>query len=303
MLRVISLKVIPIVPRGFCHGVYRAIRIVEEVVKDTSYPRPIHVLGMIVHNRHVVGDLDSLGVVTVDDPALSRLELLDRIDSGTVVITAHGAASEVIRKAKAKGLTVVDATCRDVYRSHDAIKSHLERGYQVIFVGKRSHPETEAITAIDKRIKLVESVADIPLLPAFTEPVFVANQTTFSINDIEVIIARLQERYSRLDVEDEICNATRVRQEAVIAQNQGADLCYIVGDPRSNNTQNLVRLSTEVTKTRTLLIESVSDIDIHDLVDVKTVTVSSGASTPNRITAEVVAFLKAFPSPTDKKTD
>ncbi len=288
------MKVIPITPRGFCPGVVRAIKIVEKVLKEDRYSRPIYVLGMIVHNKFVVSDLQAKGVITLDNPKLSRLELLEGISSGTIIVTAHGASKEVFDKIKELGFNMVDATCQDVYKTHASIKEHLLHGYKVIFIGKNKHPETEAILALDKSILLVETLADVQMLPSLDQPVFVANQTTFSIRDIEVIIDQLRIKYPLLIAEDEICNSTRVRQEALIAGNQNVDLCYVVGDFRSNNTRNLVKTSIEATNTKTILIESVNDIDPEDLKNIKIVSVTSGASTPTHITKDVIQYLTGY---------
>ncbi|MBN2504097.1 MAG: 4-hydroxy-3-methylbut-2-enyl diphosphate reductase [Bacilli bacterium] len=288
------MKVVTITPRGFCPGVVRAIKVVDDVIKDPSYPRPIQVLGMIVHNRKVVQELTEKGVVTVDEPGLSRLELLDKIDSGTVIITAHGADPAVFLKAKEKGLILVDATCQDVYKTHETVKRKLLQGKTVIFIGKDQHPETEAILGLDDRILLVENERDIDTLSPSSESVFVTNQTTLNIRDLESIFAQLRVKYPNIEIEDEICNSTRIRQEAIIAGNNGVDLCYIVGDPRSNNTQSLVKVSTEISKTKTKLIQDVQDIDIADLRDVKIVSVSSGASTPTKTTRDVIEFLEQY---------
>ncbi len=288
------MKVIPIVPRGFCPGVVRAIKIVESIVADPEYPRPIQVLGMIVHNRKVVEDLANKGVITLDDPGLTRLELVDRIHSGTVVITAHGADQAVFQKIRDKGLRLVDATCADVYKTHDIVKRQLSAGMKVIYIGKKGHPETEAILAIDRDILLIEELDDINHLPEFNEPLFVTNQTTFSIIDLETIFSRLREKYPNIIIQDEICNSTRIRQEAIINSNKDVDLCYIVGDPRSNNTRSLVLISENVTHTKTILIQDYHEINPSDLENVRIVSVSSGASTPTLTTRKVIEYLENY---------
>ncbi|HKL47555.1 MAG TPA: hypothetical protein VJ878_02710, partial [Candidatus Izemoplasmatales bacterium] len=128
-------------PRGFCKGVHFAIEKVKAVLQSTQYPKPIYILGYIVHNKHVVDALGELGAITLDDKEKSRLELIDDIDSGTVVISAHGTPLEVIKKIKDKGLNLVDATCKDVYVTHDLIKAYLKKDYQVVYIGKKNHPE------------------------------------------------------------------------------------------------------------------------------------------------------------------
>ncbi|MGI6392458.1 MAG: 4-hydroxy-3-methylbut-2-enyl diphosphate reductase [Candidatus Izemoplasmatales bacterium] len=290
------MKVLPITPRGFCPGVVRAIAIVEKVLADPTYPRPIQILGMIVHNRYVVDELKAKGALTVFDEGRSRMDLLAGIDHGTIVITAHGADPKVFKKARDKGLAIVDATCKDVYLTHETILQKLEKGYEIIFVGKRNHPETEAVSGLSERITVIESVDDIATLPDLGQFLFATNQTTFSHLDLETVFTALKDKYPKIEIQDEICHSTRIRQEAIIAfnTNQTVDLCYIVGDPLSNNSRNLAQISETKTKTKTLLIESVADIKPSDLENVSVVSVSSGASTPSKLTNEVIAYLQSL---------
>src|SRR5690349_21467086 len=113
------MKVKPITPRGYCMGVIRAIQMVK---KSTNLPKSIYILGMIVHNQYIVDAFSLIGIKTIDKKGATRLELLEEIDQGTVVITAHGASKEVFEKAKEKGLYILDATCPDVVTTHNLIK-------------------------------------------------------------------------------------------------------------------------------------------------------------------------------------
>lgn len=291
------MQVISIRPRGFCPGVARAIRLVETALNDPTIKRPLLILGMIVHNSHVVKELEKKGAITLDEPGKTRLELLESVKEGTVVITAHGASDDVMARIKAKGLDVIDATCKDVTRTHEAIKRHLDATEQVLFVGKRHHPETEAILAISPEILLVDPSESDQSFPSSDKAIYVTNQTTLSQTELERIFNRLRDTYPDLLIENELCDSTRIRQEAILIHNRGVDLCYIVGDPRSNNTQSLVELSREKTKVPTYLIESVADINPLHLVGIDRVSVSSGASTPPEITEEVITYLRNYPKP------
>lgn len=282
-------------PRGFCKGVHFAIEKVKEVLKSDAYPKPVYVLGFIVHNKYVVDELSELGAITLDDKNKSRLELVDEIDSGTIVISAHGTPIDVIEKIKSKNITLVDATCQDVYTTHDLIKAYLKNSYNVIYIGKKNHPETNASLSLGDHVYLLENPEDVEDLK-IKEPIFVTNQTTFSIKDIFNIHQALKKKYNDIIITEEICNATRIRQNAIIKANEDADLCYIVGDPRSNNSKNLAKISENFTQTKTFLIQSLKDINVSDLKGVKKVTVSSGASTPEYLTKEVVSFLKSYAS-------
>lgn len=282
-------------PRGFCKGVYFAIEKVKEILNSKEYPKPIYVLGYIVHNKFVVEELKALGAITLDDLTKSRLELIDNINSGTIVISAHGTPIDVINKIKAKGLTLVDATCKDVYITHDLIKEYLKKDYDIIYIGKKNHPETNASLALGKNIYLVETIKDIETIKT-DKKIFVTNQTTFSIKDILPIHEAINLKFPNAIITEEICNATRLRQNAIIKANSDVDLCYIVGDKRSNNSRNLVKISEKFTKTKTLLIQSVKDIKESDIKAIKVVSVSSGASTPEYLTKAVIDFLDNYQS-------
>ncbi len=280
-------------PRGFCKGVHFAIEKVKEVLNSKDYPRPIYVLGYIVHNKHVVDEITELGAITLDDKDKSRIDLINEIDTGTIIISAHGTPLDVIDRIKEKNLTLVDATCQDVYITHDLIKAYLKKDYQVIYIGKKDHPETNASLSLGKNVYLVETTDDVKNIQ-MNEPIFVTNQTTFSIKDIFDIHLALKDKYQDIIITEEICNATRIRQNAIIQANNDVDLCYIVGDPRSNNSKNLVKISELITNTKTFLIQSVDDISIDDLKGVHIVSVSSGASTPEHLTKSVIEFLKNY---------
>ena len=288
------MKVIPITPRGYCPGVVKAIDIVNKAVADPRIPRPIYILGMIVHNRFVVDDFTAKGVITLSSPGKTRLELLDLIDSGTVIITAHGTEDAVIAKIKAKGLHLINATCKDVQKTHDLIKDYLSEGFDVLFIGKKGHPETEGAMGIGASVRLIETLADIDSLGPLAPKLFVTNQTTLSLKDLDQLLTVLKSKYPQAVISDEICNSTRIRQEALLALNQAVDLCLVIGDPHSNNTQSLAKLSQIETKTDTRLIESLEDLDIGWLKDVETISVTSGASTPTAITNAVIDYLKRF---------
>ena len=282
-----------ITPRGFCKGVYNAVEIVKNSLIDKTLPRPIYVLGFIVHNQYVVDELTSLGAITLDDRFTSRLDLVKDLKKGTVILSAHGTDITVKEKILENNLTLIDATCNDVYKTHDSIKKYLEKGYNIVYIGKTNHPETVSSISLSDKITLIETPQDLDATK-LQEPLFVTNQTTFSINDLLPIHDKIRSLYKDVVITEEICNATRFRQNAIINANKDVDLCYIVGDPRSNNSRNLVKISKELTNTKTILIQSVKDISEVDLIGVKKVSVSSGASTPSHLTEEVINYLSFY---------
>jgi 4-hydroxy-3-methylbut-2-en-1-yl diphosphate reductase len=290
-----DMKVIDLTPRGYCHGVLSALAMVKKVIRTESYPRPIYILGQIVHNEKITQAFKAHGVISLDMPGKTRLELLDTIDSGTVIFTAHGISDQAIRIAKEKGLTTLNATCRDVTKVHTAVKNKLEEGYHVIYIGHRNHPEPEAILAISDKIHFVEHEKDALLLPEslLEHKVFVTNQTTLSLYDIESVLKIIETKFPNYVFDNEICNATTVRQEAVMKQEK-VDLMLVVGDQKSSNSNKLAFVGEKIQGISSKLIAGVEDINIQWLMDIESVSVTSGASTPTKVTEEVILFLHQF---------
>jgi len=289
------VQVVKISPRGYCYGVVDAMQLAKRVALDPSVPRPIHVLGQIVHNRHAVETLTALGIVSLD--GADRMALLDQIESGTVVFTAHGVSPAVKQAARAKGLNCVDATCPDVTRTHDLVLYLVQRGYEVIYVGMRGHPEPEGVIGeAPDHVHLVETATDVDQLSLEATLVAVATQTTVSQWDTAEVIARIVARYPHAVVNNDICHATLERQQAAVNQAEDADLVIVVGDERSNNSRRLVQVVQEIAKRPAYLVDSVADIKAEWLDGAQTVAVTSGSSTPTEVTRAVVEYLQAVGS-------
>ena len=125
------MEVIKISPRGYCYGVVDALQIVRQAAKDPALPRPIYIIGQIVHNRHAIEELTSLGVITLDGP--DRASILEQATTGTVIFTAHGISPELKERAMEKGLNIIDATCPDVGRTHTLVRELVGKGYEIIY--------------------------------------------------------------------------------------------------------------------------------------------------------------------------
>jgi 4-hydroxy-3-methylbut-2-enyl diphosphate reductase len=294
------MDVVKISPRGYCYGVVDAMVLAMQTVKNLDLPRPIHILGMIVHNRHVTEAFANEGIITLDGD--NRLELLDRIESGTVIFTAHGVSPEVRKKARDKGLTIVDATCPDVTRTHELIREKVADGYEIIYIGKKNHPEPEGAVGIaPQHVHLIEKEEEIERLDIPSDRIVITNQTTMSQWDIKHIINRLLARYPQAEIYNEICLATQVRQEAVAEQAREADLVLVVGDPRSNNSNRLAQVAEQIAGVKAYRIADVTEIRREWLTWPRKVAVTSGASTPTPITNEVIQYLEQF-DPKDPNT-
>ena len=288
------MEIVKISPRGYCYGVVDAMVLALQTAKNQNMPRPIYILGMIVHNAHVTQAFESEGVITLDGP--NRLDILDQIDTGTVIFTAHGVSPEVRAKAAAKGLAIVDATCPDVTKTHDLIKLKSAEGYHTIYIGKKGHPEPEgAIGVAPTMVHLIEKEEEIEKL-SFSEDtkLLITNQTTMSQWDIKHIIKKLKQKFPWADVHNEICLATQVRQEAVAGQAGEAQLCIVVGDPRSNNSNRLAQVSEQIAGVKAYRIADLSELKREWLQGIDRVAVTSGASTPTALTKEVIDYLEKY---------
>lgn len=283
------MEVKTIVPRGYCKGVVRAIEIAKKAAKEEG---PVYILGMIVHNQYIVNALAQLGVRTIDQKGKTRQELLDQIDEGTVIITAHGAGDGVFEKAKQKGLKIIDASCPDVIKTHTLIKDKLNQGYEILYIGKKGHPEAEGAISIDsQRIHLISTQNDIKQMNP-EKSYIITNQTTMSLYDVYDLCEYAKEVLPHVEIEKETCTATKVRQEAIQNIDEDVDIIFIVGDPHSNNTKKLASIAGK--KKEVYMIESLQDLDINLLKGRQKAAVSSGASTPTYLTNQVIEFIKQF---------
>ncbi len=289
------MEVVKISPRGYCYGVVDAMVLALQTARNLDLPRPIYILGMIVHNSHVTDSFKDEGIITLDGP--NRLEILEQIESGTVIFTAHGVSPEVRKRARDKGLTIVDATCPDVTKTHDLIREKVADGYDVIYIGKKGHPEPEGAVGIaPEHVHLIEKEEEIAQLDLKNDRIIITNQTTMSQWDIKHLIAKLLQTYPSAEIHNEICLATQVRQEAVADQAGQAQLCIVVGDPRSNNSNRLAQVSSEIAGVPAYRISDLSELKREWLEGIERVAVTSGASTPTPLTKEVIQYLEQYDS-------
>jgi 4-hydroxy-3-methylbut-2-enyl diphosphate reductase len=290
------MEVIKISPRGYCYGVVDALQIARQAAKDTTLPRPIYIIGQIIHNRHAIDELTNMGVITLDGP--DRLTILEQVKEGTVIFTAHGVSPLVKERAQQRGLHCIDATCPDVTVTHDLVRNLVSQGYYIIYIGKKGHPEPEGVMGeIPGHVSLVETEADVDELqlePQQEARIAVSTQTTLSKWDTQRVIQRIKSRYPHAEVHIDICAATQKRQEAVAMQAKGADLTVVVGDPRSNNTNRLVQVSEELAGVPAVRIEDLSELKTEWLKGKKRIAVTAGASTPSQLTREVIRFIEQY---------
>jgi 4-hydroxy-3-methylbut-2-enyl diphosphate reductase len=279
-------------PRGFCAGVDRAIDIVERAIE--LYGAPIFVRHEVVHNRHVVERLRSMGAVFVQE--------LDEVpDGATVIFSAHGVSKAVEDEAKRRDLEVFDATCPLVTKVHMEVRHYAREGRDVVLIGHDGHPEVEGTlgrfdASYGGRIRLVESVADAERLEV-PDPARLAfvTQTTLSVDDTAEIVATLQRRFPGLTTprKEDICYATQNRQDAVKDLLREADLLLVVGSVTSSNSNRLVEIGARA-GIPSYLIDGAGDLRREWLEGRQCIGLTAGASAPEVLVQGVIDQLCAW---------
>jgi len=289
-----AVEVVKITPRGYCHGVADAFRIAKRVREETD--GPVHMLGMLVHNTHATDGLQEQGIALVDQP--DRLRGLEHIKDGTVIFTAHGVSPQVKQRAVELGLKPVDATCSDVVRTHELVADLARNGYEVVYIGRKGHPEPEGVMGeAPGKVHLVQDPADIDALELQGDRIAVTCQTTLSVWDTEDLIGRVKTRYPQAEVHNEICRATQERQEAAVEAAKLVDLVIVVGSPRSSNSLRLVEVVKKLGGKPAYLVDRMEDLNIEWFKGANKVGVTSGASTPTQLTRRVIEHIEAMAPP------
>ena len=281
-------------PQGYCAGVTNAINIAYKARKD--YPdRDVVVIGMLVHNQEVVNELALAGIRTFYDPNKTNEEMLSFISKGSVIIfSAHGHDEKLDIIAKEKGLIVYDATCPKVKNNLEIIKKELENKHQVIYIGHKNHPEALAALSISKDVLFYDMKMGMDYSIIKDTCPLVINQTTLNTVAISSIYEEIKNKLLNARVLDEICNTTRLRQEAV-KNLKDCDLIIIVGDTNSSNTKRLFEIATSSHEDSiVILISNLSELDKNVFQGINHVAIASGASTPKNVIDEIINYIKTI---------
>jgi 4-hydroxy-3-methylbut-2-en-1-yl diphosphate reductase len=273
-------------PRGYCAGVDRAVQAVEMALE--RYGAPVYVRRQIVHNTHVVRELEARGAIFVTET--------DSVPEGAMVVfSAHGVSPAVREEAQRRGLRTIDATCPLVTKVHNEARRFAAQDYDILLIGHQNHEEVEGTTGeAPARIHLVDGPdggADVEV----RDPAKVAwlSQTTLSVDETIQTVAALRERFPQLidPPSDDICYATQNRQVAVKQIAKEADLVIVVGSDNSSNSVRLVEVALEAGARAAYLVDDASNIDEQWLDGASTVGVTSGASVPEVLVSGVLARL------------
>lgn len=281
-------KLILAAPRGYCAGVDRAVVTVEKALE--TYGAPVYVRKQIVHNRHVVENLEERGAVFVD-------ELSEVPDDSLVVFSAHGVSPQVQQEAKDRGLRTIDATCPLVTKVHHEARRFAADDTQILLVGHAGHEEVEGTTGeAPEHITLVQTPDDVNGLELDPErPVAWLSQTTLSVDETAATVNRIRELHPGLidPPSDDICYATQNRQHAVKQMAGQCDLVIVVGSRNSSNTGRLVEVALESGAGAAHRVDNAGEIDPAWLEGVTTIGVTSGASVPEELVQGVLGLLES----------
>jgi len=268
-------------PRGFCRGVKGALEAFDRALNEFS--APIYVLYELVHNRSVSEEMLRKGAVFVQSP--------EEVPEGAVLLFgAHGVSGELFRRAEARHLRVIDATCPLVKRLHKEA-SEVKQDEDLVIFGHPSHHETAGVVAHSGagRTFVVSTPEEAEALPVLRRPLLLT-QTTLSYHEAERIASLLKARFPNLRLPGGVCNASLLRQKAVEATAMQTELVLIIGSAHSSNA-NRLRETAERAGARAILIETVADLPEEALRSVKRVGLSAGASTPDALIADAVRVL------------
>ena len=291
MARGLVSRVLLASPRGYCAGVERAVETVERAL--SLYGAPVYVRKQIVHNAHVVRELEARGAVFVEDEA-------DVPPGATLVLSAHGVAPSVYERSAERRLHTIDATCPLVTKVHVQARRYAAEGNRIVLIGHAGHEEVVGTMgeAPDATV-LVQTVEEAETLDLPVDaPVAYITQTTLSVDETAEIIDVLKRRFPRIrgPQREDICYATSNRQWAVKELLDEVDLLLVIGSRNSSNSNRLVEVARAAGVTAHL-IDDETDIDLRWLEHVETVGVTSGASVPERLVERVCDWFRAYGVP------
>ena len=285
-----EVKILLASPRGFCAGVDRAIDIVEKSLK--KFGAPVYVRHEIVHNKQVVENLKQLGAIFVEE--LSEIKDTSR----PVIFSAHGVPKSVPEEAINKKLFYIDATCPLVTKVHKESERHYKNGFQIILIGHKGHPEVIGTMGQlpQGSIKLIETERDAEniITEEFKKPVAYVTQTTLSVDDTKNIIKILKKKFPDIksSIKEDICYATTNRQNAVKKIASQCDMFLVIGSDNSSNSKRLVEVAEKAGCKKAQLIDFKKELPLKEIVECKTIGLTSGASAPEKLVQDFIFEIK-----------
>jgi 4-hydroxy-3-methylbut-2-enyl diphosphate reductase len=280
-------KIYLIAPRGFCAGVTRAVDTVTLAIE--KFGAPVYVKHEIVHNKHVIDELKVKGAVFIED-------LNEVPNDRPLIFSAHGVSKKITNQAKKEKSEIIDATCPLVTKVHiQALKFH-NRGYKIILIGHKNHPEVEGTMGQvpEEDIILVENVQDVEKLELNNDKIAYITQTTLSVEDTSMVINKLKSKFPHIESspKEDICYATTNRQNAVKEFAGDCDAFIVVGSSNSSNSNRLVEVAKNSGCLKSNLIEDAASLNVDEYRNYNSIGISSGASVPDILVMSVIDKLK-----------
>lgn len=277
------MKIEILEPFGYCAGVDRAINIAFKIKRENPN-RNVVVLGMLVHNQDALDELEKADIKTIYQEGKPLEDLINQIEENSIVIlTAHGHSKQLEDELVRHELPFIDATCPFVTLTFNVIRRAILDHRDVLYLGKKNHPEANAALSLGSKVHLIEP-KNIKLEEKYHSPLIIS-QTTFSASQITESINYIKNEIDDVQISESICQASTLRQKALLELNKNVQLIYVVGGKNSNNTKTLCEIAKQShPKSKVFLIQNKDDINKKDLLGLDYVAISSGASTPKEVT-------------------
>jgi 4-hydroxy-3-methylbut-2-enyl diphosphate reductase len=280
-------KIYLIAPRGFCAGVTRAVDTVTLAIE--KFGAPVYVKHEIVHNKHVIDELKVKGAVFIED-------LNEVPNDRPLIFSAHGVSKKITNQAKKEKSEIIDATCPLVTKVHIQALKFYNRGYKIILIGHKNHPEVEGTMGQvpEEDILLVEDVQDVEKLELSNDKIAYITQTTLSVEDTSMVINKLKSKFPHIESspKEDICYATTNRQNAVKKFAGDCDAFIVVGSSNSSNSNRLVEVAKNSGCLKSNLIEDAASLNVDEYRNYNSIGISSGASVPDILVMSVIDKLK-----------
>ena len=275
-------------PIAHCYGVINAIELAKKVAANHK-DKNIYILGLLVHNEEVTKDLLNIGIKTIDITGKNILGILNSFTSEDIVIfTAHGHPEQYEQILKEKGITYYDATCPKVKECFN----HIKNSKETIYIGKKNHPEANAALTMNDRVLFYDIHEKFDYSQVKTNDPLVINQTTLSFLELEEIHQEIKQNIPHARIEDEICDATLLRQKAILGLKEDVDTILIIGSRKSSNTMKLFQVATSAHQNKKVYL--VSDLDELKKLNISfnNLVIASGTSTPLNTIKQIKEYLK-----------
>ena len=280
-------KIYLIAPRGFCAGVTRAVDTVTLAIE--KFGAPVYVKHEIVHNKHVIDELKVKGAVFIED-------LNEVPNDRPLIFSAHGVSKKITNQAKKEKSEIIDATCPLVTKVHIQALKFYNRGYKIILIGHKNHPEVEGTMGQvpEEDIILVENVQDVEKLELTNDKIAYITQTTLSVEDTSMVINKLKSKFPHIESspKEDICYATTNRQNAVKEYAGVCDAFIVIGSSNSSNSNRLVEVAKNSGCLKSNLIEDAANLNVDEYRNYNSIGISSGASVPDILVMSVIDKLK-----------